>query len=872
METTPSHDAELVHQSLAGSHPAFGQIVARYQSLVCSLAYSATGSLSRSEDLAQETFLAAWRQLAQLREPEKLRPWLCGIVRNLACDAVRRDGREPSHRAESLAEVAESSSPEPLPPDYTISHEEQAILWRAIEQIPETYREPLILFYREHQSIEVVARNLEVSEDAVKQRLSRGRKMLHEQMLAFVEDALERTSPGQVFTLSVLGALPAVTFSAKAAAVGTALKGGAGAKTAGLAGLWGVCLGPLLVFVPNYIAYRVALAGTHSDAERAGVKSLYGKLGAITAGIFLPLAGLVLWFTRGQTDRSWLTGFFACLLVVIFVPTMFLLVWRTRGQARAYLQRILREEYAGALPEPAWEYRSRLGFLGLPLVHVRLGDRFGNLRKPVKAWIAISQSAIGGLFACGGFAVAPVSVGGLSVGLLSFGAVSVGLMAIGGIAAGVWPLFGGLVVGWQSFGGCFALGWHAAVGNFALAHDFALGHFAVAAQANNPAAQVLLEHNFFCQCADFLNRHWLWLNAFWAVPIFVQWLASMSPRKPAAAARLATGLLIPFLLASVFLSAGCNKSGALGKASKGTVPTGPVAFQQHWQAGGRVVKSFELTMTSEIPVPGRPDPIKQAMAFRQEWAISVLKNNPDGSHEGELELLKFRLKLDQDGRNVVEYDSETKPADAGASQAAAAWRQALSKMTGARVQFRLDVSNRVDRMDGVEELRNRLATGGANDATAGVRSMFNEGYLRQMIGDSQSLPANPVQPGDSWPVHTDLSLSDLGGMAADYEFNFQSWEYRGQRLCARQEFQGTLKGQADTAAAPSTGLRMALQDGTVSGTSWFDVELGLVIEANLTQDLTMNIITPAPAHGGAGGLTLIDRMHQTIAIKLESVK
>ena len=62
------NDAELVGKSLAGNRDAFGQIIARYQSLVCSLAYSATGSLSQSEDLAQETFVAAWQQLADLRD------------------------------------------------------------------------------------------------------------------------------------------------------------------------------------------------------------------------------------------------------------------------------------------------------------------------------------------------------------------------------------------------------------------------------------------------------------------------------------------------------------------------------------------------------------------------------------------------------------------------------------------------------------------------------------------------------------------------------------------------------------------------------------------------------------------------------------
>jgi len=82
MSVAAHDDAELVSESLAGNRDAFGQIVARYQSLVCSLAYSATGSLSQSKDVAQETFLTAWKQLTGLREPEKLRAWLCGIARN----------------------------------------------------------------------------------------------------------------------------------------------------------------------------------------------------------------------------------------------------------------------------------------------------------------------------------------------------------------------------------------------------------------------------------------------------------------------------------------------------------------------------------------------------------------------------------------------------------------------------------------------------------------------------------------------------------------------------------------------------------------------------------------------------------------------
>ena len=81
MRAARQSDAQLVAESLAGSQDAFRQIVERYQTLICSLAYCATGSVSQSEDLAQETFVNAWKDLAELREPTKLRSWLCAIVR-----------------------------------------------------------------------------------------------------------------------------------------------------------------------------------------------------------------------------------------------------------------------------------------------------------------------------------------------------------------------------------------------------------------------------------------------------------------------------------------------------------------------------------------------------------------------------------------------------------------------------------------------------------------------------------------------------------------------------------------------------------------------------------------------------------------------
>ncbi len=521
--TVERTDSDLIRECLSGNSEAFGQIVSKYQSLVCSLAYSATGSLSQSEDLAQDTFVTAWKQLANLREPEKLRPWLCGIARNLINNWLRKQGREPSRHAEPLEEVPESLSPEPIPTEQAISKEEEAILWRSLGRIPEIYREPLVMFYREHQSIEIVAVNLNLTEEAVKQRLSRGRKLLQEQVLSFVEGTLERTNPGKAFTLAVLASLPALTFSAKAAAVGTTIaKGGVTAKTAGAAGLYGMLLGPLIVFLPNYLGFRLAVMAAKSDEERKYIKAFYRKVTLAILAISIPFAAAVLWLTRNQGDHSWLGGVFATGMTVILLSVMVLLIPSRRSQLDR-CTKLLNEEYGGVFPKPTFEYRSAWSLLGLPLIHICIGDRFAILKKPIKAWIAIGNYAIGGLFASGPVAVAPLSIGGLAAGGLSFGGLSAGIFALGGIAVGAWPLFGGILIGWQAFGGCIAIAWSAAIGDFAIAHGYALGRFAYAMQTNNDVARQFIGSNLMAHAAEFINRHWLWINLIWIVPFFIQW-------------------------------------------------------------------------------------------------------------------------------------------------------------------------------------------------------------------------------------------------------------------------------------------------------------------------------------------------------------
>ncbi len=518
-------DARLVELGLNGDRDAFGRLVARYQSPICALAYSACGDISHSEDLAQETFIIAWRKLSDLKEPAKFKSWLYGIARNLINNAFRRQIRNPLAAAEPLDESLTTTATFSNPTEQAISKEEEGILWRSLEHIPETYREPLILFYREHQSVERVAEIMDLSEEAARQRLSRGRKMLQERVLAFVEGALERTNPGQVFTLGVLAALPAMTISAKAAMLGAAAKGSATATGAGLIGLLGAILCPLLAFLNLFGVWHLSHKAARSDRERNVYKIFYPVLAASIVAVIL-LANLLM--SRGEslikTNPSLFVGLMTGLVLGYPLLVIALCIWFYRAVKKSALGLPVMEVVARP-KNPVWEYRSRFQLLGLPFIHLRTGGwqrgRPVSGLKPVKAWIAADDAfAVGVLFAYGAVAVAPVSIGACAIGLFSYGAMAVGALAVGGFGFGIWA-FAGFGFGWQASAGC-AIAWNTASGGqYAIAHQFALGPIAHAAQANTELAGHLWRSNPFFQVCWKIVPYFFWLMWVWAIPMMI---------------------------------------------------------------------------------------------------------------------------------------------------------------------------------------------------------------------------------------------------------------------------------------------------------------------------------------------------------------
>lgn len=512
-EHADSSDAALVMASLGGDRDSFGIIVTRYQSLLCSLAYSAVGDLKHSEDIAQEAFIEAWRKLDTLRDPEKLKAWLCGILRFKVTRHLRKEANQPTKGAGELDENVGSESGQIGIEDAAIRDQEQALLWKTLKQLPEAYREPLILFYRESQSVEYVASELELSEATVKQRLSRGRKMLQEAMVNFVEDSLEKSKPGVVFTTGVLAAITSLAPPTKAAAFS------AGAIKTGVHFKWASLLAILASFsgvVSFFFGLKASLAQSRTARERRKTIKTAALFFFYALSYVVGMFGLRQ-FALGDSEHGMYYALASQALVLAFVSIYIVLLIGmlvSLPKVRAQERKSHPEAFTAEIDQigsTQRDYKSQLCLFGAPLVHFKLSTAEEG-DKPAFGWIAGGDRAYGLLFAWGGFAVAPISVGIVSVGLISIGAVGLGLFAMGTVAIGVIG-FGASAIAYKAYGSLSGLGWESAFSNgFSIAREAALGPLSFAHQVNSEQAAEIAN-------LATLDQTFLWLLA--TISVFV---------------------------------------------------------------------------------------------------------------------------------------------------------------------------------------------------------------------------------------------------------------------------------------------------------------------------------------------------------------
>jgi RNA polymerase sigma-70 factor (ECF subfamily) len=185
----PESDADYIRRILAGEKQLFHTLIGPCERPVYLLLYSLLRNEAEAEDAAQETFIKVYRNLHLFRGESQFRTWVLSIARNEGLGRLRKLAvrREDSLDAETDEQTGDYTpailtSWREIPSEALEQKELGAVLRRAIDSLPEIYRNIVLLRDIEEMDIRETAAALGISEGAVKVRLHRARALLQREL------------------------------------------------------------------------------------------------------------------------------------------------------------------------------------------------------------------------------------------------------------------------------------------------------------------------------------------------------------------------------------------------------------------------------------------------------------------------------------------------------------------------------------------------------------------------------------------------------------------------------------------------------------------------------------------------------------------
>ena len=196
-------DEALIAAARCGDERAFARLVERYQAAVFAAIVAIIRDFTGAQDLAQEVFLRAWFGLGDLKDAASFPGWLQTIARNRARSYLTWRQRQPQ-REELPVDVADAADL----PDRTVEKaERRRLVLATLDALPEGSRQVLLLHYIEDLNTPQIARQLGITEAAVRQRLRRARRHMQERGEEIMTDLIKEEAPGAEFSESVTALL-----------------------------------------------------------------------------------------------------------------------------------------------------------------------------------------------------------------------------------------------------------------------------------------------------------------------------------------------------------------------------------------------------------------------------------------------------------------------------------------------------------------------------------------------------------------------------------------------------------------------------------------------------------------------------------------
>lgn len=172
---SPEEVRDWILRSRQGDHAAFETLVQEYQRMIHSITFRMTGSLSDSEDLAQETFLRAYEQMDSFRTELKFSTWLCRIAVNACLNWRRREGRRRDIHNQWTAENFEMETQSSCNDEQI---ESSRRVQDALDRLSAKQRAAIVLTVFEDMSHAEAARTLGCTEPTISWRVFAARTKL----------------------------------------------------------------------------------------------------------------------------------------------------------------------------------------------------------------------------------------------------------------------------------------------------------------------------------------------------------------------------------------------------------------------------------------------------------------------------------------------------------------------------------------------------------------------------------------------------------------------------------------------------------------------------------------------------------------------
>ena len=182
-----SENAQLIREAIEGDQKAYAEIVSRYRAQIFNLIYRMVRQRDEAEDLTQETFIKAFNALPSFNAEYAFSTWLYKIAVNNCIDHFRKK-RLKTYPIDNPIPVKDGDLQREFPdqsdtPDSGLMEKERRMqIQDAIDELPEKYREAILLRHGHDKSYEEIADELDIPIGTVKVRIFRAREMLKKKL------------------------------------------------------------------------------------------------------------------------------------------------------------------------------------------------------------------------------------------------------------------------------------------------------------------------------------------------------------------------------------------------------------------------------------------------------------------------------------------------------------------------------------------------------------------------------------------------------------------------------------------------------------------------------------------------------------------